>query len=491
MSSLNEAFIKAYGREATSVSTQSAPPPAAAPQTPPSQTLENWYTANAWYRVETAAVGHAAPHVPFTPTYQPPSASELSHLAVPSEGDYRLSPALAVPSPELVVDEEFVPFVRNETAAAVAPVVAPSAPKPTKAPTPPLVAPDLNQLFSPMQVVTGWESSLTTSPPITTVGHVPVVAAAAPKPAPQVQAAPPKPVEVPAKTVAVEKPLPPVQAPRLDAATTAPVPKPHTSFAPPKASAPAPTSTASVAKVAEPAPKPAPVAAPAPSPLGLVQPAWEVDRFQWPDHCKQLLSTENEYLADVGQRLTNAARDGLNILAITSTRRGEGRTTLALCLARAAAKAGVKVALVDADVENPQLVNELGVEAACGWHEVVLNKQPLAEAAIVSLEDKFAFFPWTDSSGLKSLNDPRATRVLRDIAKAYSLVILDLGPVPGRETRLFEDGDACPVDAAILVRDVRWTSAIEAQRVAAQLTAAGIESVGIAENFGPRAQQAA
>lgn len=225
--------------------------------------------------------------------------------------------------------------------------------------------------------------------------------------------------------------------------------------------------------------------------MGLVQPAWEVDRFQWPDHCKQLLSTENEYLADVGVRLANAARDGLNILAVTSTRRGEGRTTLALCLARAAAQAGVKAALVDADIENPQLVNELGVEASCGWHDVVLGKQPLAESAIMSLEDKFTFFPWTDSSGLKSLNDARATRVLRQIAKAYSLVILDLGPVPGRETRLFEDGDACPVDAAILVRDVRWTSAIEAQRVAGQLTAAGVDSVGIAENFGPRAQQAA
>jgi hypothetical protein len=122
---------------------------------------------------------------------------------------------------------------------------------------------------------------------------------------------------------------------------------------------------------------------------------------------------------------------------------------------------------------------------------VVLGKQPLSEAAIVSVEDKFAFFPWTSSSGVKSLNDPRATRVLREIAKAYSLVILDLGPVPGRETRLFEDGDNCPVDAAILVRDLRWTSALEAQRVAAQLTAAGVASVGIAENFGPRAQQAA
>jgi Mrp family chromosome partitioning ATPase len=224
---------------------------------------------------------------------------------------------------------------------------------------------------------------------------------------------------------------------------------------------------------------------------GPLQPAWEVDRFQWPEHCKQLLSPQNQYLADVGQRLSVAARDGLNILAVTSTRRGEGRTTLALCLARAAAAAGVKVALVDADLENPQLVNELGVEAATGWHDVVLNKQPLSEAAIVSLEDRFTFFPWLENSDLKSLNDPAVTRVLKAIAAEHTLVILDLGPVPGRETQLFEDGEACPIDAAILVRDVRWTSALEAQRVASQLIAAGTGSVGIAENFGPRVTQAA
>jgi Mrp family chromosome partitioning ATPase len=348
-------------------------------------------------------------------------------------------------------------------------------------------------------VTTGWESTLGMFAPVTTVlppvtPKMPQAEAPAPvKPEPKVE----QPAPPPAPKVTA-----PVITPRLDAAVAPPVPKPHATFTPPPVEVtPAPVAPpAPIAKAPPPAPKPQvreepepqsdPVAT-EPAPMGLVQPAWEVDRFQWPEHCRLLLNTETEYLADVGKRLASAAQDGLNILAITSTRRGEGRTTLALCLARAAAQAGVKVALVDADMENPQLINELGVEASCGWQDVVLGTQPLAEAAIVSLEDRFTFFPWTPGGALKSLNDPRATRVLREIAKAYSLVVIDLGPVPGRETRMFEDGEACPIDAAILVRDVRWTSATEAQRVAAQLTEAGVESVGIAENFGPRAQQAA
>lgn len=52
---------------------------------------------------------------------------------------------------------------------------------------------------------------------------------------------------------------------------------------------------------------------------------------------------------------------------------------------------------------------------------------------------------------LKSLNDPQVTKVLKTIAREHQLVILDLGPAPGRETRMFEDGEHCPIDAVILV----------------------------------------
>lgn len=508
MSSLNQAFIKAYGRESGATSEAAAQPAASAPQSP---VLENWYAADTWYRAEAAAASVPPPHVSFPAAYQAPTVGDLSSLVTGNEEsddpEYRLTP-------EVVVDEEPV------AAAPAAPVASTPIAEPVAA------APDLSQLYASVQVTTGWEEMLGVTPPLTTftpaaVAPASVVAtkpaakpevkttakpeaakAEAAKPEVKVEAKPaPQPVSeakvsAPASKVQTpaEKPLPPVHTPRLDAAAATPIPKPHVSFAP-AAAPPAAPVMAPVAKTAPP-PKPEPAPAPpappvAPQALGLLQPAWEVDRFQWPDHCRQLLSSENQYLTDVGVRLSNAARDGLNILAITSTRRGEGRTTLALCLARAAADAGVKVALVDADIENAQLVNELGVEASCGWQEVVLGKQPLSEAAIVSLEDKFAFFPWTSAATLKSLNDPRATKVLREIAKTYSLVILDLGPVPGRETRMFEDGENCPIDAAILVRDLRWTSAIEAQRVAAQLTAAGVESVGIAENFGPRSQQVA
>ncbi|HTN75402.1 MAG TPA: cellulose synthase operon protein YhjQ/BcsQ [Pirellulaceae bacterium] len=529
MSSLNQAFIKAYGKDAAPPSDTATP----AVTNPPGNALGNWYSSETWFRAE-APQPVPAPHVSFPPaaSYEAPTTADLNQLAVRKRGEeveYRLSPPEPAGAPELVIDEEEQAIAHAPAPAVIAPptiiappklVTPPAPPAPVTAPTADAFA--LHALFAPVQIGGGWDSTYGVLPAMTTVQPVEKKAAAPvaktpepkakpaeakpaeakvmekvvePTPAPVVKA-PAPPVEVAVKTEAIKNPASATALQmRLDAANASPVPKPHVNTAP-KVETPAPVITAPAAKIEVPKVE-APVAkveAPKvkePVATGPMQAAWEVDRFQWPDHCKQLLSPENQYLSDVGQRLASASKDGLSILAVTSTRRGEGRTTLALCLAKAAAAAGVKVALVDADGDNPQLVNELGVEASCGWHDVVLNKEPLSEAAILSIEDRFTFFPWTTSNAIKSLNDPQVTRVLKKMALEFQLVILDLGPAPGRETKLFEDGEHCPIDAAILVRDVRWTSAIEAQRVASQLLAAGVGSVGIAENFGPRTSQAA
>src|SRR5207245_8816655 len=76
---------------------------------------------------------------------------------------------------------------------------------------------------------------------------------------------------------------------------------------------------------------------------------WEVDRFHWPRTCEKLLTDDAGYLSRDGEKLIAAIDDGLRVLAITGSRRGEGRTTLALCLARAAAKSGIQTAVMDAD----------------------------------------------------------------------------------------------------------------------------------------------
>ncbi|MBC7855004.1 MAG: AAA family ATPase [Pirellulaceae bacterium] len=226
---------------------------------------------------------------------------------------------------------------------------------------------------------------------------------------------------------------------------------------------------------------------PAPHHFQPLIPAWEVDRFLWPALCEKLLCDEQSYFAQAGGKIASAVRDGLKSLAITGSRRGEGRTTLALCLARSAAQAGLKVVLVDADFARPQLAAALGLEIAASWHEAALGKTSLAEAAIKSLEDNLTVLPLDVSTAAAplSLADPRLTRTLRDAARSFDLLVLDLGPTSAGSDSLFPEDEPPPADAAIVVRDLRYSTSAESQAIGERLSLSGIEAVGIAENFVP------
>jgi Mrp family chromosome partitioning ATPase len=213
-------------------------------------------------------------------------------------------------------------------------------------------------------------------------------------------------------------------------------------------------------------------------------PDWEVDRLAWPPICERLLETEQRYFHSVGQRLKAATQDGHHVVLITGARRGEGRTTLALCLARCAAEAGVPTALLDADLKNPQIGSRLGIETPCGWREVVTGKAPLSEAAVSSLEDHLTLFPLTSAEAAEvTAGDPACVAVLQGIARHYPLVIVDMGPLGSDGAHLFATDEACPIDTAIVVRDLRNTTEKKAVATAESLLRGGVPAVGIAENF--------
>ena len=165
-------------------------------------------------------------------------------------------------------------------------------------------------------------------------------------------------------------------------------------------------------------------------------PAWEVDAFRWPELCQQLDEQTRGRLAQSGDELSVAAQDGLKVLAVTSWQRAEGRTSVAVSLARAAALAGSRVALLDADAANPELARRLGMEAPCDWREVVGRGEPLSEAAVASLEDRVTLLPRTlptneDGDSI----DQFMLSTLSELRRHFDLIVVDLPPVgPGAAT---------------------------------------------------------
>ncbi len=216
-------------------------------------------------------------------------------------------------------------------------------------------------------------------------------------------------------------------------------------------------------------------------------PVWEVDRFQWPADIEQLFQTQTDYFDYAGKKLVAASREGLRVLVVTSTNQGEGSTTLALCLARAAAGAGARVALLDGNLQRSEIGEKLGVDFASGWQGAALNELPLAETAIVGIEEGITLFPSAQAavSGIASLAEAGVGRVIRTAATNFDLLVIDAGRRElGANVEL--------VDAAIVVRDVRMTSEEETLGTALTLRAQGVKAVGIAENFvAPQASQIA
>jgi Mrp family chromosome partitioning ATPase len=269
---------------------------------------------------------------------------------------------------------------------------------------------------------------------------------------------------------------------RVDAPSAA-IPQPHLDVAAAAAAAAEPIKEIAAAKVKE-------------NPF---RPVWELDRFQWPQACEDLLQLHSEYFERAGQQLLAAAREGRKVLAIVSTRRGEGRTTLALCLARWAARAGARVALVDGDFSNPQLGVQLGVQLPCDWQHVVADKLPLAEAAIASAEDRLTLFPLKPKAAHEQVDDAEVNTaaMLDALAAVHDLVLLDMEPVTvtdepknigDRQNDSATPAQTAPRSQAValVVRDTKSTTPEQLTAVVRFLRTSGIEVVGVVENNVPR-----
>lgn len=211
-------------------------------------------------------------------------------------------------------------------------------------------------------------------------------------------------------------------------------------------------------------------------------PAWEVDRFHWPKVCTRLTAS-GARLVEIGERLKQANGDGLRVLGVTSALPSEGRTTVAICLARAAAIAGLRVVLIDADFGQPELASRLGLDTPCSWQDHVEQGLPLGECAIRSIEDQLTLLPLSGDDQERAEPEPaRFQAILRDATAQFDLVLIDLGAVAATG-RLLEATGPAAFDACILVRDLRRCGDPQLQNAARQLQSAGIASIGVVENF--------
>jgi Mrp family chromosome partitioning ATPase len=221
------------------------------------------------------------------------------------------------------------------------------------------------------------------------------------------------------------------------------------------------------------------------SQLPKINPAWEVDQLIWPRTCEQLFVAEKPYFEEASRRLVEASQQGMRTLAVCSSRRGEGCSTIVLCIARAAAEAGLRIGILDADFLSDGLTEVLGLEVQCNWAQAQRGSHTMDEHAVQVLNQPLTLLPLSPSKTKSRAASQECLALIPQIAEQFDLLIVDFGAIAeGGLAKSLQSKVA--LDAALVVRDLRHTSSRAVQSTVNQIRAAGIEAVGIAENFGAR-----
>ena len=134
--------------------------------------------------------------------------------------------------------------------------------------------------------------------------------------------------------------------------------------------------------------------------------------------------------AGLGTSLTEDGR-GKNI-AVTSTRRGEGRTSTAISLARSMAQTGFRVLLIDGDFERPCLGDLFNIGHNPGFSDLVAGRVHYRRA-IFRDRNSNAHVMAAGRCSPSVLSSPRTKKILNWFARHYHAIIIDCAPMSERD----------------------------------------------------------
>ncbi|MBF2014358.1 MAG: polysaccharide biosynthesis tyrosine autokinase [Rivularia sp. T60_A2020_040] len=132
-----------------------------------------------------------------------------------------------------------------------------------------------------------------------------------------------------------------------------------------------------------------------------------------------------------------AFREQTNIcsLIVTSATCGEGKSTVATTLAKTAAEAGLRVLLVDANLQNPQIHHSLGLVNTQGLSEILSQGLDLNDAIGQSYQEENLFVITAGEiprHPAKLFSSPRMQNFVKRSQTDFDLVVYDSPHVLGR-----------------------------------------------------------
>ena len=169
---------------------------------------------------------------------------------------------------------------------------------------------------------------------------------------------------------------------------------------------------------------------------------------------------------------------GMATVGITSSRPNEGKTTMAISLARVSAMAGSRTLLVDSDVRRPMIAQALGLAPRLGLVELLRGQARLDEVLIRDEPSGAMLLPIVEAIGSSHdlFDTVRIQSLLAALKGRFDLVIFDAAPalaVADARLLLRQLGDVVMV--------VRWKNTLRQTAAASlkRMRALDIEPLGV------------
>jgi len=123
----------------------------------------------------------------------------------------------------------------------------------------------------------------------------------------------------------------------------------------------------------------------------------------------------------------------INVIQLTSSMAGEGKTTTSANLAVVLAQAGHRVALVDADLRRPRVHEVFGIPQSPGFTDLLLGIEPRESVTHFDVDggSRLSVYPSgvVPSNPSELLSGRRTKRLLSEMGKHYDFVIVDSAPI--------------------------------------------------------------
>jgi len=169
---------------------------------------------------------------------------------------------------------------------------------------------------------------------------------------------------------------------------------------------------------------------------------------------------------------------GAQVVGLTSARPGEGKSTLAVMLARVSALAGRRTLLIDGDLRRPSIARVLELEPTIGLEEVLSGQNWIDDALI--LDEKSG--AWVLPSLVKPFTPAEIVGsevmqvLLDEVRRRFDLVIIDAAPaLAAVDARALLQH----VDAVLMVVRWKYTHLPIIRAALKKLRPLGIEPAGI------------